>query len=72
MLGFVTVARKILTANLLQKMIFRSGILGYHYRRALTLEVYESLHTLFDKYIVFGPHAGEILTKSHGTINTKF
>ena len=45
-----TVAGKSLTANLLQKLIFRSGILCYHCADTDT-ESLKSLHTLFDKYL---------------------
>ena len=61
-----TVAGKVLTANLVQKLIFPF----FHVTIAdADIGSLESLHTLFDKYL--GQHAGEILTKSFGPNYTK-
>ena len=49
MSALATVAGKVLTANLLQKLIFRSGI--YVTISDADIESLKSLHTLFDKYL---------------------
>ena len=49
MSALTTVAGKVLTANLLQKCIFPSGILCYHFDA--DIGSLKSLHTLFDKYL---------------------
>ena len=68
MSALATVARKSFMANLQQKLIFRSGILFYHcWRWHWKSKI--SPHIIWQ---VFGPHAGEIWTKSYGSNHTKF
>ena len=72
-----TVAGEILTANLLQKLIFRSGILCYHCWYWHWKSKVSWIHYLINIWTTCWwnlnrPHAGEIWTKLYGPNYIKF
>ena len=68
MTALAMVAGKSLTAHLLQKLIFRSGILCYH----CWYWHWNSKVSPYNIWEVFGSHVGEIWTKSYSSNHTKF